>query len=71
MAMDEGAKIEIRFCEVGDTRSQALIAANLFAEIIDAPVVEHSYKGSRWFNVKKERIELSAHYGQDSATIII
>lgn len=71
IAIDAGAKIDIHFCELKDDREKAKFVCEYFSEIVGAPIQDYSYKGSRWLKVRKDRIELTHHFGQDSVTLDI
>lgn len=70
-AIDEGARINIRFSDLGETKAKALVVCGIFSEITGEPVVEVKDGSREHLRVTKGRIELVHRYGKDSTTIII
>jgi hypothetical protein len=70
-AIDEGAWINIRFSDLGETKEKALVVCGIFSEIVGEPVVEHKDGKREHLSVTKDRIELVHRYGKNNTTIII
>jgi hypothetical protein len=70
-AIEDGAWISIRFSDLKQTKSEALLICKWFEEIVGEPVIENKDGRREHLSVKKDRIELVHRYGKNSATIII
>lgn len=63
----EGAKIDIRFRDLGESKGKAKVVMGIFNEITNAPV----YEEKNQFRSRKDNIEIVHRFGKDSAIIII
>jgi hypothetical protein len=70
-AIDDGAWINIRFSDLKQSKTQAIIISKMFSEIVGEPVEEHKDGRREHLSVRKNRIELVHRYGKNSTTIII
>jgi hypothetical protein len=70
-AIDDGARINIRFSDLKQTKTQATIICKMFSDIVGAPVIENKDGRREHLSVTKDRIELVHRYGKNSTTIII
>jgi hypothetical protein len=69
-AIKDGAWINIRFSDLQQSKTQALIISKMFSDIVGEPVIENK-DGRQHLSVRKDRIELVHRYGKNSTTIII
>jgi hypothetical protein len=70
-AINDGAWINIRFSDLKQTKSEAVVICKWFSEIVGEPVLENKDGRREHLSVRKDRIELVHRYGKNSTTIII
>lgn len=70
LAIESGAKINIRFADLNDSKEKALTICRIFSDLTGEPVVEQRVGRNEQLSVTAGKIELVHRYSKKSSTIM-